>query len=76
MPFLSPGHLPDPQSECASSALQADSLPSELPGITGKVVRCLRTLLSRGPKLSHLCTVYDLCFALLIPKEDTEYYRD
>ena len=32
MPFSSPGGLPDPGSEPSSSALQADSLPSEPPG--------------------------------------------
>ena len=32
LPFPSPGDLPDPRIECRSSALQADSLPSEPPG--------------------------------------------
>ena len=32
MPFPSPGDLPDPEIEPGSPALQADSLPSELPG--------------------------------------------
>ena len=31
LPFLSPGDLPDPRIEPGSPALQADSLPSELP---------------------------------------------
>ena len=31
-PFPSPGDLPDPGIEPGSSALQVDSLPSELPG--------------------------------------------
>ena len=31
MPFLSPRDLPDPRIEPGSPALQADSLPSELP---------------------------------------------
>ena len=31
-PFSSPGDLPDPGIELRSLALQADSLPSELPG--------------------------------------------
>ena len=31
-PFPSPGDLPDPQIEPRSIALQADSLPTELPG--------------------------------------------
>ena len=32
LPFLSPGDLPNPGMELGSPALQADSLPSELPG--------------------------------------------
>ena len=32
LPFLSPGDVPDPGIECRSSALQADSLPSETSG--------------------------------------------
>ena len=32
LPFPSPGHLPDPVIEPGSPTLQADSLPSELPG--------------------------------------------
>ena len=32
LPFPSPGDLPDPGIEPGSPALQADSLPSELPG--------------------------------------------
>ena len=38
LPFLSPGDLPDPRIEPWSPALQADSLPTELPGrsLTGK----------------------------------------
>ena len=32
MPFLSPEDLPDPGIKTGSPALQADSLPSELPG--------------------------------------------
>ena len=31
LPFHSPGDLPDPGTETRSLALQADSLPSELP---------------------------------------------
>ena len=34
LPFPSPGDLPDPGSEPGSLALQADSLPTELPGKT------------------------------------------
>ena len=32
LPFPPPGHLPDPGIEPRSPALQADSLPTELPG--------------------------------------------
>ena len=32
LPFPSPGHFPDPGIKLGSPALQADSLPSELPG--------------------------------------------
>ena len=32
LPFPSPGDLPDPGIEPRSPALQADTLPSELPG--------------------------------------------
>ena len=32
LPFPSPGDLPDPEIEPESPALQADALPSELPG--------------------------------------------
>ena len=32
LPFPSPGDLPDPGIEPRSPALQADALPSELPG--------------------------------------------
>ena len=33
LPFPSPGDLPDPEIEPRSTELQADSLPSELPGL-------------------------------------------
>ena len=36
--FSSPGDLPDPGIKPRSSALQADSLPAELPGRSGSVV--------------------------------------
>ena len=35
LPFLSPGDFPDPGIEPRSSALQADSLPTEPPGNQG-----------------------------------------
>ena len=36
LPFPSPGYLPDPGIKPRSPALQADSLPSELPGKPSK----------------------------------------
>ena len=39
LPFPSPGALPDPGIEPQSTALQADSLPSEQPGIKKKKKR-------------------------------------
>ena len=36
LPFPSPGDLPDPGIKPRSPALQADALPSEPPGISGK----------------------------------------
>ena len=41
LPFPSPGDLPDPGIEPRSPALQADSLPTELPGKPKRTVRCL-----------------------------------
>ena len=38
LPFPSPGDLPNTGTEPGSSALQADSLPSELPGKPTKFV--------------------------------------
>ena len=37
-PFPSPGDLPNPGSEPGSPALQADSLPSEPPGVMGQAL--------------------------------------
>ena len=36
-PFLSPGDLPDPGIKLGPPALQADSLPAELPGKTKQI---------------------------------------
>ena len=41
LPFLSPEDLPDPGIEPGSSVLQADTLPSELPG-NPKVIVTIR----------------------------------
>ena len=40
LPFSSPGDLPDPGIEPRSPVLQADSLPSELPGKSEDFVLC------------------------------------
>ena len=61
-PFPSPGDLPDPGMEPGSSALQADSLPSEPPGkpeIQLKNLFCLNLirrscLRSAGLKYEHI----------------------
>ena len=39
LPFPSPGDLPDPGIELGSSALQADALPSEPPGISVRILK-------------------------------------
>ena len=41
LPFPSPGYLPDPGIEPGSPTLQADSLPSELPGTPSYVYVCM-----------------------------------
>ena len=42
LPVPSPGHLPDSRIKPSSPALQADSLPSELPGHT--YYKCIHSL--------------------------------
>ena len=49
LPFPSPGDLPDPRVEPRSPALQADSLPTELPGIPSLVVQQFLTTDSCSP---------------------------
>ena len=41
LPFLSPGDLPNPGIKLGSPELEADSLPSELPGKPFKIVLCI-----------------------------------
>ena len=41
LPFPSPGDLPNPGIEPGSPALQADSLPTELPGKPHYVTLCI-----------------------------------
>ena len=45
LPFPSPGDLPNPGIEPGSLALQADSLPSELPGNSSKTEVYSNTIL-------------------------------
>ena len=47
LPFPQPGDLPNPGIEPGSPALQADSLPSELPGKPSKVVLIINDMHSR-----------------------------
>ena len=46
LPFPSPGDLPDPGIEPGSSALQADSLPTELLGKPLKMLKMINFTLS------------------------------
>ena len=52
--FPSPGDLPDPGVEPRSLALQADSLPSELPGTEGQRKRGRMCTNERMGKKIHL----------------------
>ena len=45
LPFPTPGDLPNPGSEHMSLALQADCLPSELPGKPFDLVAILKCLM-------------------------------
>ena len=47
LPFLSPEDLPDPGIEPGSSVLQADTLPSELPGIPKVIVTIMKQKIKR-----------------------------
>ena len=52
-PFPSPGHLPDPGIEPGSPALQADSLPAELPrkpSISIKLIKIKKAQFRFGPR--------------------------
>ena len=51
LPFPSPGDLPDPEIESGSSAVQADSLPTEL---RGKPVTAWKNL--------KISSIYQVCF--------------
>ena len=61
MPCPSPGDLPDPGIETGSPSLQADSLPSEPPGIQMHYDLNKRSLFSSVQSLSHvqLCDPMD-----------------
>ena len=49
-PFLSPGDLPDPETEPRSPTLQVDSLPSEPPGMPSSEVKVIQSLASKRPQ--------------------------
>ena len=53
--FPSVGHLPDPGIEPGSPALQADSLPTELPGITCGTSNMPQMNLSTKQTHRHVC---------------------
>ena len=53
LPFPSPGDLPNPGIELRSPALQADSLPTELQGSTGKPV-----LFHMDTHISNVYSIY------------------
>ena len=53
LPCSSPGNLPNPGIKPRSPALQADSLPAELPGIEGLTVRG-----GSGPRQPFLVQIY------------------
>ena len=56
LPFPSPGDLPDPRIEPQSPALQADSLPTKLPGKynTGIVILQLLTIVLGFVEYSYI----------------------
>ena len=66
-PFLSPGDLPDPRIDPGSPALQADSLPSEPPGMASK---CLSTgiLIEIGGGINRQVSHHIGKMSLVIPK--------
>ena len=55
-PFPPPGHRPDPGIKPGSPALQADSLPSELPG---KTIIALATFQKLSRHMLLVATVSD-----------------
>ena len=65
LPFPSPGNLPDPGIEPVSPSLQADSLPSELPGKP-------HSLFFIG-QLTPFLRVTEIYFRLLIQSKMTKY---
>ena len=54
LPFLSPGDLPNPGIEPGSTALPADSLPSEPPT---KPLKLTLKLVYNTPHSQHWCTL-------------------
>ena len=67
LPFPPPGYPPGPGIEPGSPALQADSLPSEPPGMASK---CLSTgiLIEIGGGISRQVSHYIGKLSLVIPK--------
>ena len=69
LPFPSPGDLPDPGIEPRSPALQADTLPSEPPGMGGKQkdFLSLQFLKNNQPKLILMPNRHILGYQILLP---------
>ena len=67
LPFPPPGNLPDPGIKPKSSALQADSLPSEPPGkpLEQLEISTLKVLFFELSILTISLSASDLCEALL-----------
>ena len=75
LPFPSPGHLPNPGIESGPSALQADSLPFELPGnplatlfLIAKKWRWSKCL-STDEWINQLCYVHAMEYSLTVRDE-------
>ena len=58
-PIPSPGDLPDPRNQTRSPALQADSLPAELPGDRRIVQMNLFQVRNRDADIENRCMTQD-----------------
>ena len=58
-PIPSPGDLPDPRNQTRSPALQADSLPAELPGNRRIVQMNLFQVRNRDADIENRCMTQD-----------------